>query len=64
MAERIIKIEELEHLTMLFGNLDENIRLIEKEFSVDITFRSGEIKIIAAVEGQSSKTAQCTVKIS
>ncbi len=30
---------------LLFGNLDENIKLLEKAFSVDITSRDGEITI-------------------
>ena len=60
MAERIIKIEELEHLAVLFGNLDENIKLIEKEFSVNITFRLGEIKIIG--EDEENRFAEATIK--
>ena len=35
----------MEQVIGLFGNLDENIKLIEKEFSVNISFRSGEIKV-------------------
>lgn len=45
MAERIINIERLEQVQGLFGSMDENIKLIEKEFKVHIVFRSGEIKI-------------------
>lgn len=45
MAEQTVNIERMEQVAMLFGNLDENIKLIEKEFSVSVSFRSGEIKI-------------------
>ena len=45
MAERTINIERLEQVQGLFGNMDENIKLIEREFGVRIVFRSGEIKI-------------------
>ena len=45
MAEHIINIERLEQVQGLFGNMDENIRIIEKEFSVRIVFRAGEIRI-------------------
>ena len=45
MAEQTVNIERMEQVAMLFGNLDENVKLIEKEFSVSISFRSGEIKI-------------------
>ncbi len=45
MAEQTINIERMEQVAMLFGNLDENIKIIEKEFSVTVVFRSGEIRI-------------------
>ncbi len=45
MAEQTVNIERLTEVAVLFGNLDENIKLIEKEFSVTVSFRSGEIKI-------------------
>ena len=45
MSEQIVNIERVEQIQSLFGNMDENIRLIEKEFNVKIIFRSGEIKI-------------------
>ena len=51
MTEQTINIERIEYVWGLFGNLDENIRLIEKEFSVSIAVRSGEIKISGEPEG-------------
>ncbi len=50
MAEQSVNIERMEQVAVLFGNLDENIRLIEKEFSVTVIFRSGEIKISGDAE--------------
>ncbi len=35
----------MEHAVSLFGSFDENIKLIEKEFSVSVISRGGEIKI-------------------
>ncbi len=35
----------MEHAGSLFGSFDENIKLIEKEFSVNVISRGGEIKI-------------------
>lgn len=45
MTEQTINIEQVEQVYGLFGNLDENIRLIENQFSVKINLRAGEIKV-------------------
>lgn len=45
MAEQTINIERMEQVVLLFGNLDENIKIIEEELNVTVVFRSGEIKI-------------------
>ena len=50
MAEVSINIERMEQVAGLFGNLDENVKLIEKEFSVSISFRAGEIRISGETE--------------
>ncbi len=43
--EQLIDIERVEQLVDLFGNLDENIKKLEKEYSVKISSHSGQIKI-------------------
>ncbi len=43
--EQIISIDRLEHAVALFGSFDENIKLIESEFSVKVTARDSELKI-------------------
>ncbi|MBQ9919483.1 MAG: phosphate starvation-inducible protein PhoH, partial [Clostridia bacterium] len=45
MFEQTISIERIEHIVNLFGNFDENIKEIEKEFGVRISTHSSEIKI-------------------
>ena len=45
MVEQTVSIERMEHAVSLFGSFDENIKLIEKEFSVSILTRGSEIKI-------------------
>lgn len=50
MAERIINIENNEQTISLFGNYDQNIKLIEKEYDVKVICRSSEIKIIGELE--------------
>ncbi len=43
--ERHIEVERMELLINLFGNFDENIRLIEKSFDVAVINRGSEIKV-------------------
>ena len=45
MAERIINVDRLESILDLFGNYDENINLIQKEYSVAVLSRGEDIKI-------------------
>ncbi len=45
IKEANIRIENLNDAIMLFGNFDNNIRLIEKEYGVNILNRSNEIRI-------------------
>lgn len=50
LLEHIINIERMEHAVSLFGSFDENIILIEKEFSVSIVSRGSELKIQGEAE--------------
>lgn len=45
MAEQTISIERMEHAVSLFGSFDENIKIIEKEFDVNVITRGSDIKI-------------------
>lgn len=45
-TEYIMKIDNLDKIMTLFGNFDQNLKVIEDEFSVDIIVREGEVKII------------------
>lgn len=44
--ERRVSISRNDYVSELFGNFDENIKLIEREFDVDIVSREGEIRIL------------------
>ncbi|WP_077367961.1 PhoH family protein [Anaerosalibacter sp. Marseille-P3206] len=46
IQERCLGIEDNNLIPELFGNFDENIKIIEDEFNVEILLRGGEIKII------------------
>lgn len=45
-----LRIDNHEHLMELFGDLDENMSIIKKEFNVDVVHRDDEIKIIGDKE--------------
>lgn len=45
MAEQSIAIDNIEHITGLFGKFDENIIAIEKEFNVQILNRGSDIRV-------------------
>ncbi|HLS52777.1 MAG TPA: PhoH family protein [Tissierellaceae bacterium] len=46
IGERSIGIENSQIVTEIFGKLDENINIIEKELNIDIVMRDGSIKLI------------------
>ena len=45
MTEQLINIDRMEQAAALFGNFDENIRLIENEYMVDVISRGSELKV-------------------
>lgn len=50
MFEQTVNIERMEQAVGLFGSFDENIRLIENEFSVSVVSRGSELKIVGEAE--------------
>ena len=50
MIERIVNVERMEHAVALFGNFDENIKIVEKEYGVTILCRGTEVKIAGEEE--------------
>lgn len=50
MFEQSVNIDRIEDIVNLFGNFDENIRQIEKEFSVAVSTHSSEIKVRGEME--------------
>uniref|UniRef100_UPI002D805FCF PhoH family protein n=1 Tax=Oscillibacter sp. TaxID=1945593 RepID=UPI002D805FCF len=48
--EQRISIERLEQAVNLFGSFDENIRLLEQEFSVSVVNREGELRVEGEAE--------------
>ena len=56
MTEQIINFERMEHALTLFGNSDENIRMLEQGYGVTVVFRGTDIK----VSGDAEKVMTCT----
>ena len=50
MFEQIINVDRMEQAVSLFGCFDENIKLIEKEFSVAVISRGSELKVTGEAE--------------
>lgn len=54
-----MQIEQIEHVLVLFGNADQNIKIIEEHFGVNIVCRGTEVKI--AGESEAVSKAQRTI---
>lgn len=62
LVEQTVSIERMEHAVSLFGSFDENIKLVEKEFSVSILTRGSEIKI-QGEEENTDKAKRVLIKL-
>ncbi|MCX7842633.1 MAG: PhoH family protein [Clostridia bacterium] len=51
LVERTVAFDRIEHVINLFGNFDENVRIIEDALDVKIISRDNEIKIVGGQEG-------------
>lgn len=51
MAEKIISVDKMDTVLSLFGNYDENVNLIQREYNVVILGRGEDIKITGDEEG-------------
>ena len=63
MFEKTIDTERIEQLVSLFGNFDENIKEIEKKYSVTITSHGSEIKVKGDAEKVAAavRTIECLI---
>lgn len=64
MAEQIINIDRLEYTIELFGNFDENIKLIESQYDVSVVCRGTEIKLCGDTENVMRAARAVTALIS
>lgn len=65
MSEKIVSVENEEQLSILFGQLDENINQIQKEYNVVLVSRSGAVKIIGEEKNAeaAAKAVEALLKI-
>lgn len=54
MAEKIIHFDDSEKIQQLFGNLDENSKIIEDEYKITMLFRGDALKISGDEQGVES----------
>lgn len=59
MFEQVLSIDRMENAVSLFGSFDENIRVIESEFSVTVLNRGSDLKI----SGEAENVAKATTAI-
>lgn len=50
MAEKIINVSKMDQIQALFGNFDENINILQKQYNVVILSRGSNIKITGSEE--------------
>lgn len=50
MLEQLINVDRMEHAVTLFGSFDENVKLIEREYAVDVIGRGSELKVTGEAE--------------
>lgn len=53
MIEQIINFDRMEQAVSLFGSFDENIKLIEKKYSVSVVCRGSDLKVSGEAENVS-----------
>ncbi len=63
--EQVINIDRIEHAVALFGSFDENIKLIELEFSVKVNVRDSQLKISGEPENvmKATKTIESLLNL-
>lgn len=50
MVEKIVNVDKMDHILNLFGNYDENINILQKQYNVVILSRGSDIKISGGEE--------------
>ncbi|MBQ7739860.1 MAG: phosphate starvation-inducible protein PhoH, partial [Eubacterium sp.] len=53
MTEQVITLDAMEQVVSLFGSFDENIKMVEREYSVSIVSRGSDLKVMGDPENVS-----------
>ena len=51
LAERVVELDSMELAVAIFGNCDQNIRMLENEFHVTAVCRGSQLKLVGEPEG-------------
>ncbi len=51
MAERVVELDSMELAVAIFGNCDQNIRMLENEFNVTAVCRGSQLKLVGEPDG-------------
>ena len=65
MFEKTVDIERIEQLINLFGNFDQNIKLVEKKYNVKVTSHGSQIKVKGEPEDvvNAIRTIECLITV-
>ena len=50
MIEKLIPVERVEHVINVFGSFDQNLRIIESEYGVQVVNREEQLRITGEPE--------------
>lgn len=66
MSEKFVSVDDTEQLSAVFGQLDDNVSRIQKEYNVTVVSRDGGIKIIGSEKNvdDASRALNSLLKIS
>ncbi|MDR3552225.1 MAG: PhoH family protein [Clostridia bacterium] len=65
MVEQSVAIDRLDQVSGLFGNFDENVKLIENEYNIKVTQRGTDLKLTGETEDvvRAARAIECLIKM-
>lgn len=65
MIEQSVSVDRLEDIAGLFGNFDENIRMIENEYTVKVTQRGTDLKLSGEADdvSRAARAIECLLRM-
>jgi len=63
MNEKIITLDRLESVRAVFGDFDENVKIIQDRFNVSVISRGSDIKITGEDVGEAARTIESMIEM-